>query len=68
MRVSRVVNKPAMSNGDVGGSLRMEVGWRGTMGRPGVGAGPDFLGLKGNRRAKAQGNRRVHSEGFRLSK
>ena len=27
MRVSRVVNKPAMSNGDVGGSLRMEVGW-----------------------------------------
>ena len=32
------MNKPAMSNGDVGGSLRMEVGWRGTMGRPGEGA------------------------------
>lgn len=57
-----------MSNGDVGGSLRMEVGWRGTVGRPGEGVGPDFLELKGNRRAQAQGNRRVHSEGFRLSK
>ena len=46
----------------------MEVGWRGTVGRPGEGVGPDFLELKGNRRAQAQGNRRVHSEGFRLSK
>lgn len=31
------------------------------------GVGPDFLELKGNRKAQAQGNRRVHSEGFRLS-
>ena len=40
------------------------------MGRPGEGAGPDFLGLKENRRAKAKENRGVHSEGkeLRLSK